>query len=136
MISGGHESDGHYLKPALESVMIPQKNGRSRNRPEKLVTDKGYDAKKIRRYLRKRGITPIIPQRQLRPGARRRQRGPKPGFDKKLYRKRNIIERMIGWLKNCRRLATRFEKTASAFLWMVKLAFIQFYLKKYFSDTT
>ena len=31
-----------------------------------------------------------------------------------LYRKRNIVERGIGWPKQCRRWATRFEKTASS----------------------
>ena len=28
--------------------------------------------------------------------------------------KRNIVERLIGWLKECRRLFSRFEKTAVA----------------------
>jgi transposase len=38
-----------------------------------------------------------------------------PGFDKATYRRRNVVERCIGWLKDRRRLATRFEKLAENF---------------------
>jgi transposase len=46
-----------------------------------------------------------------------------------------VIEQSIGWLKEYRRIATRYEKLALSFLAMVKLACIKFYLKKYSSDT-
>ena len=48
-----------------------------------------------------------------------------PRFDKATYRRRNVVERCIGWLKESRRLATRFEKLAVNFLAMVKLAMIR-----------
>ncbi len=47
------------------------------------------------------------------------------GFDQKNDRRRNVIERCIGWLKCCRRIATGYEKLATHFLAMVKLAMIQ-----------
>ena len=50
-------------------------------------------------------------------------------FDKAAYHDRNIIERLIGWLKECRRVFSRFEKTAKNFAGMIKMAFIQRYLK-------
>jgi transposase len=50
-------------------------------------------------------------------------------FDRALYRDRNIVERLIGWLKECRRVFSRFEKTAKNFFCMVLIAFIQRYLK-------
>jgi transposase len=46
-------------------------------------------------------------------------------FDRDRYRERNIIERVVGWLKESRRLATRYEKLAVNFLAMVKLAMRQ-----------
>lgn len=49
-------------------------------------------------------------------------------FDKSLYRDRNIVERCIGWLKESRPIATRFEKLAIHFLGMLKLAMILEYL--------
>jgi transposase len=50
-------------------------------------------------------------------------------FDREAYRDRNIIERLIGWLKECRRIFSRFEKTAKNFGGMIKMAFIQRYLR-------
>lgn len=50
-------------------------------------------------------------------------------FDREMYRDRNIIERLIGWLKECLRVATRFEKTAKNFGGFVKMAFIERYLR-------
>ena len=50
-------------------------------------------------------------------------------FDKQAYRDRNIIERLIGWLTEYRRVFSRFEKTAKNFTGMIRLAFIQRYLR-------
>jgi transposase len=55
----------------------------------------------------------------------RKDQRPNPRFDRAAYRQRNIIERVVGWLKEQRRLATRFEKLAVNFHAMVKLAMIQ-----------
>lgn len=55
-------------------------------------------------------------------------------FDRDAHRQRSIIERRIGWLKKCRRLATRFEKPAVNFIAMVKAAIVERYLKPAFSD--
>lgn len=49
--------------------------------------------------------------------------------DKDAYRRRSIVECLIGWLKESRRVATRFEKTAINFSGMVKLAFIHRYFR-------
>ncbi|PQO32859.1 hypothetical protein DTL21_22035 [Bremerella cremea] len=50
-------------------------------------------------------------------------------FDRQTYRRCNIVERLIGWLKECRRILARFEKRARNFLGMLKWALIQRYLK-------
>jgi transposase len=46
-----------------------------------------------------------------------------------------VIERCIGWLKECRRIGTRFEKLAVNFLAMVKLAMIGRCLRIALSDS-
>jgi transposase len=48
----------------------------------------------------------------------------RPGFDREVYRGRNVVERCVSWFKEARRVATRFEKLARNFLAMVKLAMI------------
>jgi transposase len=50
-------------------------------------------------------------------------------FDKNLYKERNLIERMFNKLKHFRRVATRYDKTASAFLAFVTIAGIFLWLK-------
>lgn len=119
----------------MDQVRIYCRRGRPRTRPERLVADRGYDARHIRQYLRRRGIRAMIPERKAGKGRRRRRRGRGPIFDQQLYAKRNVVERLIGWIKENRRLATRFEKTAESFLTMIQLAFIRRYFRTYLSNT-
>lgn len=92
--------------------------------PVKLGGDKGYRAAWIDDYLLELGITPVIPSKENEDRSARVVE-----FDKTAYRRRNIVERLIGWLKESRRIMTRFEKTAINFAGMVKLAFIHRYLR-------
>lgn len=92
--------------------------------PVALAGDKGYRADWIDEYLLELKITPVIPSKANED----REARPVP-FDREAYRDRNIIERLIGWLKECRRLLTRFEKTATNFAGMIRMAFIQRYLR-------
>lgn len=131
-LSAGQRHEASQCIPLLQSVTIKRKAKRSRTRPQHLVGDKGFDSKKIRSYLRARGIASVIPEKK--PRGKRRRKGRKAKFDKQLYKDRNIIERLINWLKDNRRLATRFDKLASSFLGFVKLAFLKRYFKKLFSD--
>jgi len=50
-------------------------------------------------------------------------------FDQEAYRDRNIVERLSGWLKESRRVLTRFEKTATNYLAMIKWACVRRYLR-------
>jgi len=97
-----------------------------RRRPKRVAGDKGYSYPRIRRWLRRHAIGAVIPQRSDQLA---RHRGRPLAFDKKAYRRRSVIECCIGWLKECRRLGTRFEKLALNFLAMVKLAIIRRYLR-------
>ncbi|CAO4132901.1 hypothetical protein OFEAOIEE_LOCUS624 [Methylorubrum extorquens] len=70
-----------------------------------------YSSPPVRRRLRKRRIEPVIPSSKDQP----RQ----PDFDKAAYRERNRVERLIGRLKQYRRIATRYETQAINYLAMV-----------------
>lgn len=135
VLSSGAAHDSAFFHPVLKQVKIPIKAGRARTRPQEVVADKAYDAYYIRKALRKRGIKAMIPEKGLRAGTKRRKKGPHYRFCKVVYSKRASVEQSIGWLKENRRIATRYEKLAVSFLAMVKLAFIKFYLNKYSSDT-
>lgn len=88
--------------------------------PCTLLADKGYDADALRERLLLRGVTPVIPFK-----SNRRQPWP---LDRAAYRERNWIERVLGRLKQFRRVATRYDKTASSFLAGVHLAAIKLWL--------
>lgn len=92
--------------------------------PVALAGDKGYRAAWIDDYLLDLDITPVIPSKSHEDRDARRV-----VFDKDAYRHRNIVERLIGWLKESRRVFSRFEKTARNFAGMIRLAFIQRYLR-------
>jgi transposase len=94
--------------------------GRPRLRPKRVVGDKGYSSGSIRRYLRRRGIRLTIPRKD-----NEKHRGK---FDKTLYRQRNQVERCFNRLKQCRRIATRYEKNAENYLAMLTLASILLWL--------
>jgi transposase len=101
---------------SVEALVDAVKVGR-RRRPTHGVGDKGYSYRFVRDLLRRRHITPVIPTRA--------DQEPDPHFDADAYRGRNVIERLVGWLKERRRLCTRFEKLAASYLAMVKLAFVE-----------
>ena len=92
--------------------------------PFSLAGDKGYRADWIDAYLMDLDIHPVIPSKSNEDRDARNIE-----FDSHAYRDRNIVERLIGWLKECRRIFARFEKTAINFGGMIKMAFIQRYLK-------
>ncbi|MFB7678522.1 transposase, partial [Kitasatospora purpeofusca] len=105
--------------------------GRPRTRPDHVVADKGYSSRRIRAHLRGRGIPHTIPERVDQANnrlARGSRGGRPPGFDRRIYRLRNVVERCFNRLKQWRGLATRYDKTresyqatvtiASIFLWI------------------
>lgn len=119
-ISAGQEHESQYFESTMEQVSISGERGRPRKKPEKIAGDKAYASTQIRHWAADREIVDVIPTKE--------NQERRAGFDKKAYRQRNIIERCIGWLKECRRIATRYEKLAVHFLGMVKLAMILKYL--------
>jgi len=117
-----HESQG--LCDLLEGLELVDQDNDPVALCVQLAGDKGYRADWIDEYLIDSGIHPVIPSKS---NEDREARG--VVFDRDAYRHRNIVERLIGWLKECRRIFSRFEKTAKNYGGMLKMAFIQRYLR-------
>lgn len=123
-LTAGQTHESQALEALLEGVDVAGEETNETLRPVRLAGDKGYRADWIDAYLLSEGITPVIPSKE------NEDRDSRPvEFDRDAYRERNIIERLIGWLKESRRILTRFEKTAKNYLGMLKLAFIHRYLR-------
>ena len=117
----------------LESVVaayIGSRKNRRRKKPRQLAADKGYSVERLRDWLKDRGIRPVIPHKDNE----KARHDPKVKFDKEAYCRRAVVEQCVGWLKECRRVGTRFEKLAVHFHGMLQLAMIRRYLKLLFSD--
>jgi transposase len=131
ILTPGQQHESTVCTELLANVRVQTSavGGRPRSRPKLVVADRGYDAGAFRRYLRRRGIRCVIPEKRVPAGKRRRRRGRPPTFCRASYRQRNVVERAVGWIKEHRRIATRFEKRASSFMAMVKLSFVRRYLR-------
>ncbi len=107
----------------LEDVEIVGDDGELMPFARKLAGDKAYRSNATDDFLLSFDIEPVIPSKSNEDRDSR-----SVVFDADAYRERNIVERFIGWLKESRRLFSRFEKTALNFGGMIKLAFIRRYL--------
>ena len=76
--------------------------------PRRLIADKAYDVDSLRRWLKGRRTKAVIPSTATRTV-------PYP-LDRAAYRRRNLIERLFGRLKNWRRIATRYDRLARNYI--------------------
>ena len=83
---------------------------------EHVIADKGHDSSELVGVVEAGGAKAVIPSRSNRKEPR--------DCDKHLYKERNLVERFLNKVKNCRRIATRYEKTARNYLAFWQLASI------------
>ena len=114
MLTPGERHEATVFEQLMEQDAVKRAGrGRPKLRPKRVVGDKGYSSRKIRTYLRRRGIRMTIPRK-----ANERRTGP---FDRAIYRQRSQVERLINRFKQFRRLATRYEKRAENYhgMWVI-----------------
>jgi transposase len=120
LLTAGQRHEQVMFEPLMEAGAVKRLGrGRPRIRPDRVAGDKGYSSKKIRRYLRRRGIGVVIA---------RQKRERRVRFDKEAYRQRNVVERLVNRLKQFRRIATRYEKRAVNYRAMLTIAAITLWL--------
>ena len=97
-LTGGNRNDVTQLLPLVDGIApVPGKVGRPRQRPDRIVADRGYDHDYYRRELWRRGVKPAIAHRGTEHGSG-------------LGRWRWVVERTFAWLHNYRRLRIRWER--------------------------
>jgi transposase len=82
--------------------------------PAAVIADKGYDSHHLAELIQQLGAQVVIPSRANSKQPR--------SIDKNLYQDRNKIERFFNRIKHYRRIATRYDKTATSFLAFLHLA--------------
>ncbi len=98
LLSEGQMSD--YKGAALMIDAFPK--------AKTLLADRGYDADWFRNALAERNISACIPSKA--------NRKVQMSHDGTLYRRRHKIENMFGRLKDWRRIHTRYDRCAHAFM--------------------
>lgn len=89
--------------------------------PSVLLADRGNDSDNVRKVLEARNVLPVIPMRKTRKL--------RVAVDRRLYRLRTLVERCFNKLKNARRVATRYDKTAESFLGFIDITSIRLWLR-------
>ena len=103
-LTEGQAHDGRSAEDMLDSVGAGMT----------LLADRAYDSDALRDSLAARGAKANVKPMPNRVNI--------PKFSKRLYRKRNLVERFFNKLKHFRAIATRFEKHDANYLAIVKLA--------------
>lgn len=90
-------------------------------RAKAVLADKGYDADYIVEAAYHMEAEAVIPPKSNRIVQRQ--------YDETLYKERNLVERLFNKLKQFRRVATRYDKTAESFLAFIHIAAAFLWLK-------
>ena len=104
-LTPGQAADITEAKPLLENYDF-----------DVVLGDKGFDSQKLIDFIKSRVAEAVIP-----PRSNLKEQRP---YDRHLYKERNLVERFINRIKQFRRVATRYDKTARNFLAFVQLAAI------------
>jgi transposase len=102
-LTGGQRGDAPQAATLLGS-----------DRPDAVLADAAYDADHFRHAITAAGAIAVIPNNP--------SRTLKHPLDKALYKERHLIECCFCKLKQFRRVATRYEKTARNYLAVLTLA--------------
>lgn len=98
ILSEGQEADVSHASALMDGLEF-----------DALIADKGYDSNELLQVITEvHQAEAVIPPRRNRKEPR--------DYDRHLYKMRNLVERFFNLSKHCRRVATRYDKTARNFL--------------------
>ena len=109
-LTAGHRGDAPQAGPLIEGLPA-----------QVVMADTAYDADYLRQAIADKGAIAVIPSNP--------SRAQKHPLDKHLYAQRHLVECCFSKLKQFRRVATRFEKTARNYRAVVTLAAIVLWLR-------
>ena len=109
-LTAGQKGDAPQAVPLIDGLPA-----------EAVMADTAYDSDDIRQAIAERGAIAVIPSNP--------SRASKHPLDKHLYAQRHLVECCFSKLKQFRRVATRFEKTARNYLAVLTLAAIVLWLR-------
>jgi transposase len=109
-LTAGHRGDAPQAGPLIEGLAA-----------DVVMADTAYDADHLRQAIAAKGAIAVIPNNP--------SRAKKHPLDAHLYAQRHLVECCFSRLKQFRRVANRFEKTARNYLAVITLAAIILWLR-------
>jgi transposase len=109
-LTAGQRGDAPQAGPLIEGLPA-----------DVVMADTAYDADHLRQAIADKGAIAVIPNNP--------SRTKKYPLDAHLYAQRHLVECCFSKLKQFRRVATRFEKTARNYLAIITLAAIVLWLR-------
>jgi len=109
-LTAGQRGDAPQAEPLIEGLPA-----------DVVMADTAYDSDRLRQKIAEMGAIAVIPNNP--------SRALKHTLDPHLYAQRHLVECCFSKLKQFRRVATRFEKTARNYLAVVTLAAIVLWLR-------
>ena len=109
-VTAGQRGDAPQAIPLIENLPA-----------RAVMADTAYDSDKLRQVIADKGAVAVIPNNP--------SRALKHPLDKDLYAQRHLVECCFSKLKQFRRVATRFEKTARNYLAVVTIAAIALWIR-------
>jgi transposase len=105
-------SEVKLVEATLATIRVGRRHraGRPRQKPLRLIADRGYDSDPLREQLAVRGIELIAPHRQNRSKPRTQD-----GRALRRYRWRWTVERTFAWFGNVRRLVVRYDRSLTIY---------------------
>jgi len=120
-------SEVRLAEETLAMIRIGRRHrsGRPRQKPARVIADKGYDSDALRERLWRRGVVLIAPHR-----SNRCRTAPQDGRVLRRYQKRWIVERSIAWLGNFRRLVVRYDRSLTIYRAFIHVACLMIVLRR------
>lgn len=109
-LTAGHRGDAPQADSLIEGLPA-----------DVVMADAAYDSDRLRNAIAEKGAVAVIPNNP--------SRAQKHPLDKHLYAQRHLVECCFSKLKQFRRVATRFEKTARNYLAIVTIAAIVLWIR-------
>jgi transposase len=120
-------SEVRLAEETLATIRVGRRHrpGRPRQKPTRLIADRGYDSDPLRKQLARRGIELIAPHRK-----NRRKPPTQDGRPLRRYKRRWTVERTMAWLGNFRRLVVRYDRSLTIYQGFFHIACFMIVLRR------
>ncbi len=121
VIAGANVPDFKLLEATLDAIVV-ERPSPTEQTPQHLCLDKGYDMAPAREIVKQRNYVAHI--RKIG-----EEKLDETGV-KRYPARRWVVERTLGWLSKCRAILVRYEKKASNYLGLIKVACVLLWYRR------